>query len=330
MKKYRPYIKAADMLLKALSELRQIRLQQLQNDFEELKSRYSGIAKKMNYYRDCIGKNWYSAAENMRSGMAVGLNEYVFHLERFRDTINAEKVNFPAQRVILDELLQSEKEFGGIGININSKTISVTTEPITLNDISLGRFEIRLYLDSIRKTPLESPYRIIALEPNASASDSDVTHPHVSGERLCEGDGYVLIRNSIQQGRLFDFFMIIVQILQTYNPESPYVSLDDWGGVACHDCGHTVSGDDHYCCEDCQRDFCSSCSTYCQICDITLCLACSIECPSCKEPVCTDCSSVCVDCEERFCKDCINEAGLCKNCQKQREEQEHEEAEEAA
>ena len=31
-------------------------------------------------------------------------------------------------------------------------------------------------------------------------------------------------------GRLFDFFVIVRQVLNTYNPHSAYISLEDWDG----------------------------------------------------------------------------------------------------
>ncbi len=41
---------------------------------------------------------------------------------------------------------------------------------------------------------------------------------------------------ALTEGRLLDFFMIVRQVLQTYSPDSPYVSLDDWYGRQCSDC----------------------------------------------------------------------------------------------
>jgi len=222
-------------------------------------------------------------------------------------------------------MLQVEQEYGEIKFDLKARTISVITDPIVLEDISFGTFEIKLFINEIKKLHNESPYNIIALEPNPAGSDDNVTHPHVSHEKLCEGDGFIPIRKAIQQGRLCDFFTIITQILQTYNPDSPYVSLDDWEGMSCYDCGCTVASDDSYYCEDCERDYCSQCSTYCQICDTTICLGCAYECPNCNKPVCRHCTETCTECNEVFCKDCITEDGVCQNCLDKRKEQDNEE-----
>ena len=46
-----------------------------------------------------------------------------------------------------------------------------------------GKFAVRM-----------SPTAIVALNPNPAATDDSVTHPHVRGERLCEGEGRTTIR----------------------------------------------------------------------------------------------------------------------------------------
>ncbi|MBW8016138.1 MAG: hypothetical protein FVQ82_08125 [Planctomycetes bacterium] len=324
MKKHKMHVKAANMLVQALYELKQERLLVIQQKFEGFSCKCSGIPKHSRKYSMAVSRCWYKSAEKIRSRISRDLNDFSHQLEQFINTINAEDIRLPKLGDVVAEMLQIEDEFGEIKFDLKAMTISIITETIALEEITFGSFEIRLYLNDIKKLAFESPYKIIALDPNPAGSDYDVTHPHVSHEKLCEGDGFIPIRKAIQQGRLSDFFTIIVQILQTYNPDSPYVSLDDWEGTSCYDCGYTVSGDDCYYCEECDRDYCSNCSTYCQICDTTVCLGCSYECPGCNKPVCEHCTDVCVECNEQFCKDCLNNEGLCNNCQEQRKEQEDE------
>ncbi len=327
MKKLKNHIRTADMLLQALCGLKQERLKQVQVKLEDFNCKCSDVTKNSRNFSTAIDKCWYLAAEKIRSRISRNLIDFSHHLDQFKNIIDSDSLKLPKPGDIVAELLQIEQEFGGIKFDLKAKTLSIITESIVLDEILLGAFEIRLYLSEIKKLTTESPYKIIALEPNPAGSDSNVTHPHISSERLCEGDGYTPIRKAIQQGRLSDFFTIIVQTLQTYNPDSPYVSLDEWEGVSCYDCGYTISGDECYYCEDCERDYCSSCSTYCQICDTTICLGCSFECPSCNQYVCRHCTVECAECEETVCKDCVTEEGLCQNCEENRKEQEHEEDE---
>jgi hypothetical protein len=67
-----------------------------------------------------------------------------------------------------------------------------------------------------------------------------VTHPHVCNGQLCEGDGAAPIKAALGSGRLLDFFVLVGQILETYNDASAHVTLDNWEGRSCNDCGTNV------------------------------------------------------------------------------------------
>ena len=327
MEKQKKLIRLSSLLLDSLYELKKARLWQIQNVMEDFGLRCSDTTKDSHLFHAAIGRNWITSAEQIVLRVSRNLNDFSHYLQRFKELVNTDETVLPNLADIFAELIQIEQEFGEIKFDSNEKTLSITTEPITLNDIPLGPFEIQLAIDQISKLYSDAPYRIIALEPNPAGSNEDVTHPHVSSERLCEGDGHVAIRSAIEHGRFCDFFTMAINILQTYNPDSPYVSLDDWEGASCYDCGSTVSDDDRYYCEYCDRDYCSECSSYCQKCDTTVCLGCAYECPSCNEPVCRNCTAKCGDCEQTFCKDCLDEEGLCQDCQEQRKESENEEQE---
>ena len=328
MKKQKKLIRLANMILEAVCKLKNQHLRQIQSNLEDFCKKYGEASKDSHLFYAAVERNWTGSAEKIRARIGRNLNDFSYHLQRFKETINADRGKQPKLSDIFAELNQIARDIGELQFDLKEKTISVITDPISLDDISFGSFEIKLNISEIRKLYTESPYSVIALEPNPAGSDSNVTHPHVSSEKLCEGDGHTAIRRSLEDGRLCDFFTMIVNILQTYNPDSPYVSLDDWEGISCYDCGYTVAGDDCYYCEYCERDYCSQCSTYCQMCDTTICLGCAYECPSCNEPVCKSCTAACKECEETFCKDCLTEEGLCQSCEENRKEKQDEEQKE--
>ena len=325
MKKYKNKIKLANMLIEALFELKKAKLKHIQNKLKEFGNRCTEATKNSHIFYSAVEKSWFGAAEKVKTRVNRNLNDFSYHLQQFRNLADSEEIKLPKLAVIFADLMQIEEEFGELSFDLKERTISVTTDPIMLEDISFGSFEIKLFIDEMSKLFSESPYRVIALAPNPAATDENVTHPHVNSERLCEGDGVVAIRKAIEQGRLCDFYTMVINILQTYNPDSPYVAISDWDGVCCYDCGYTVSDDERYYCEDCERDYCSQCSTYCQFCDTTICLGCSFECPDCQKPVCQRCTATCNECEETVCNDCVTEKGTCKNCIKQRKEDQNEE-----
>ena len=164
---------------------------------------------------------------------------------------------------IYRDILALDDEFEEVEIDLDEHELSVTTDRIVLEDIDLGPFEIRL---DWQRLGASSAYRVVALDPNPAARSDDVTHPHVQDEQLCEGEGRAAIRAALAEGRLYDFFLLVSQLLHTYGRGSAYVELDDWDGVPCDDCGGSVDEDDRYYCQRCGATLCGSCSVTCQGC----------------------------------------------------------------
>lgn len=139
---------------------------------------------------------------------------------------------------IYHDLLALHEEFDSVSFDRRGQTLSVTTEPIELEGVYLGPFEIKLDWGDLAGHP--GNYEVIATDEHPAASNESVTHPHVQDRQVCEGDGRVSIRSALAQGRLLDFFLIVANLLRTYNSGSPYVALNDWEGVLCDDCGSST------------------------------------------------------------------------------------------
>ena len=187
-------------------------------------------------------------------------------------------------RVLYGELAATAAEFDGV--ELAKSELSITTEVITLDEVELGPFRIRLHLHRLGS---ETPYSVTALEPNPAASCSDTTHPHVNGDRLCPGEGRGAIAAALADGRLFDFFTIVDRILHTYAAGSAYVELDRWDGVACHDCDSTLDDDEAYSCSHCEERLCGDCLVSCGGCSDGYCSGCIERCSRCEEYSCSGC-----------------------------------------
>ena len=229
--------------------------------------------------------------------------------------------SIPTLRDLLGELDQLDSEFGGWDYDNAVSELSVTTESIRLEDIDLGRFEVRLRLGQPITQMMGRLCWVEALEPNPAASNAEVTHPHVSGEAICVGDAGPELLHALHDGRVCDFFLMIRSILTNYNPGSPYVALDEWHGDPCSDCGRTIDPDDRHTCEQCDREVCDDCISSCQHCDTCLCYGCVTMCQSCKESSCADCLTPCEECGDAMCLDCLDN-NLCPNCLETQHEQE--------
>ncbi len=207
-----------------------------------------------------------------------------------------------------------------IAFDSKEKCISVEIEPIELEGVLLGPFQIRLDLAKLPFLERKAVYKVIAREPNRPACNETVTHPHVRGDLLCEGDAASSINNALLDGRLCDFFLLVQSVLRTYNSDSPYVKLEYWEGVPCYDCGCVVDGDYRFQCQGCENDFCNDCVSACSQCGFTACHSCMGACDICEQALCDGCRKTCRKCRESFCGSCVQD-GVCDRCKEKADEE---------
>ncbi|REK46893.1 MAG: hypothetical protein DWQ46_05195 [Planctomycetota bacterium] len=272
-------------------------------------------------------RDWQMAEMQLQRDFSAVMQSLRADLEASERALQRSRPDKPFASV--DELYQDLKalheEFDELSFDRQDRTLSVTTEPIELEGVYLGTFQIQLDWSDLGCSERQS-YRAIAVEGNPSAANESVTHPHVQDGFVCEGEGRPTIRAALQQGRLLDFFLIVANLLRTYNADSPYVSLDDWHGVECRDCGTTVSGDDRWTCENCESAVCGDCYYSCPDCDRTFCAGCVTQCEDCDEHTCYSCTKCCLGCERDLCPNCLEEDERCTTCHEQ-EESEYEDDE---
>ena len=225
---------------------------------------------------------------------------------------------------IYADLAALHEEFDEVSFDRRGRTFSVSTEPIELEGVYLGPFEIRLdWSDLVEGHPYN--YRVTALDANPAAANDSVTHPHVQDEIVCEGEGRQPIRKALKQGRLFDFFVIVANLLRTYNSDSPHVSLADWHGVECADCGTTVCDDERSTCQRCVATLCGECHFFCPGCDGIFCSGCVTRCEGCDENHCGVCLKHCAGCHAENCQGCLDDHERCPDCHDQETQETNEE-----
>jgi len=236
----------------------------------------------------------------------------------------------PTLRESFEDLRQLQEEFEDVQLELVEGSISVTTEPIELEGVFLGPFEIRLVLDQLGNAADARAFEIIALDPHPAATNESVTHPHVQDQKLCAGDAAATISMSLRAGRLCDAFLAINAVLNTYNPHSPYVALDNWSGIACSDCGAIIDEDEAYYCEGCEQDFCGDCINSCGCCEASRCRGCLEEDRESEVLCCSGCQEHCGECRRMVDTDSFDqESGLCPGCLERRREQEQAETPES-
>jgi len=253
---------------------------------------------------------------------------------------NYENIELPSTEDLICDINSLIKKFKNV--EYKDKCLSVDTEFITLENIDLGSFKIKLHLDKY-DSKAEICLRIVALNPHPAIGDPTITHPHVRDQRLCEGSGFGSITKSLKEGLIENLFNIVNTILTDYNDESPYVSLDEWYTMNCRNCGEMI--EEECSCEGCGESSCSYCAVSCQ-CGSNLCESCSSRCDNCGETYCQECcrfsnctkckikicdycTYICVECSERFCndhhtRDEQTDEIMCNECMKNKQEKEKE------
>jgi hypothetical protein len=277
------------------------------------------LAKRLSF---AVGHNWTTAASRTREALATELERLGRQLRNLSVRVQAARRTVsPTIQMLYDELRATVVEFGGL--EIDDMTLSVTTEAIVLEGVRLGRFVIQLDTGRLGS---DSPYSIIALEPNRAGHSRETTHPHVHGERLCPGEGRSAIAAALAEGRLLDFFTVVDRILHTYSEGSAYVELNNWYGRPCHDCDCTVDEDDAFSCQNCDETLCGNCLQSCGDYGVGHCSGCIDCCPECEERYCSDCLKNCLRCRRAVCGSCLDE-NVCTSCLEELEHAEQQEEE---
>ena len=314
----------------------------IQNALEQLgKDRYTRFAAQLSLFAGTMQKliqdsrklatglsrGWFAAAEHSCKTINRQLGEIPFLVSNLQSLLDRRRRDVPSLSAIAAELWALQQEFDDVEFNGEQNALCVVTEPITLEDIYLGRFRIALSLGSVRELYQKTPYFVMAVDPHPAATDDAVTHPHVSNDVVCEGDGAAAIKAALETGRLTDFFTMVRSILTTYNPDSPYVALSDWEGVLCYECGYVMDSESSYYCTYCENAICDECSAVCASCGEAVCKSCAGACEICESSLCPQCAKKkCSECESVCCESCL-EDGLCPDCKEERDNHEEEEQE---
>jgi hypothetical protein len=259
---------------------------------------------------------WALAADKIRAQMLQDVHRVQRAAADLIQFQRADEIDSPPLRAILDDLRELASEFEGTKLNPQEELIVVRTESIELEGIELGPFAIELHLARLGRDAGSGCFKCIALEPNSAANNASITHPHVSDGTLCAGEATGPIRVALLQGRISDAFLLVAGVLRTYNAESPYVSLDQWQGAACPECGGSVRRSDELCfCEGCNRDVCDDCTSRCAICEDSYGSSCLEWDPVSDRSCCPHCRQTCQTCNRIVDTDTFDDSsGLCPQC----------------
>lgn len=325
MKKHeRDKFEVAHIIRRQLRMLEQAKLLELASQGGSLSNLVEQLQNIRHQVRRCAHRGYLAPANRIRERGIQTLVELHRETEHILGQYDYSSSPIPTVRNIVNDLMQLEDEFPAWRYEGTQRTLIVSTDPIELKGIYLGPFDISLQLDELSNHSQREMFIVTALDPHPAAGNDHVTHPHVSDEKLCTGDAGPSIRTALEGGRIADFFILVRSILTTYNPDSPYVKLEEWAGEECGECGYRMHEDSTYFCERCEQNYCDECIGWCRGCDLSLCQSCLDLCPECEESICTHCVTPCGNCESRCCQSCLTE-DLCPTCIQEQEHQDEDE-----
>lgn len=281
-------------------------LQRLAEQLERLNSYQSALTQ-------CARRSWRAAYDDQARQLNYHLSDMTRTIEACQESLEQSPGPSIGLRALFEELQWLESEFDEVRLDRGSPCLCAVTPPVALEDVALGRFEIRLELNHIGTHQPAQCLRIVALDPYPAAGNSSVTHPHVQDERLCTGEAAASMKAALCQGRICDFFILARSVLQTYNEDSPYIPLAKWQGRPCYDCGYVTDDEEDNWCEGCEREFCNECFSYCRGCDASRCRGCLRDCFICGTACCDACLKTCTGCAERVCESCLKD-DQCSTC----------------
>lgn len=270
-----------------------------------IKAGFLLAARRIEYGKNATMEKWSNKITDNSQRIATTIKE----------TYDSETY-VPSIKDLIEEIKVAKNTFKTL--SYRDGILSIKTHDITLsdgdNEIELGDFKICFNLKTNLHTTLNNILSIRALNPNPAQERSSVTHPHVDDELLCAGDGDILIRQALQQGRIEDAFKLVLAVLDNYNDSSPYVHLNEWNGevYCCDECGADDLTEDTICsCECCNSIFCENCIGSCDKCSRSMCMECSSRCEACDRTVCEDCMETCVVCGVNRCDECLKGCEIC-------------------
>ncbi len=297
----------AEAIRQQLQELKVHRYGELHEQIQILTDNLVRLQSNQRKLDICRVRAWNAAATTITGNIEATLRDLPCLAERIERSVRATKTQIPSLRDVYEELVQAGEEFERFRYSAKDRFLAVTTEPIELEGIYLGEFEIQLHIPSLAEMRYNSLYSIVALDPHPAGSNECVTHPHVSDEKLCAGDAAAAIQQALVNGRICDFVHLVQAVLTTYNPGSPFVKLEEWDGNPCFDCGYTMASDDSCFCQACENDYCEECISSCRHCEDFYCLSCLADCRVCGDSVCGACMKDCPDCGELLCHSCVED-----------------------
>ena len=119
----------------------------------------------------CHQNGLFGAAKRVRQNAMGALRDLRREVDLLTSQMNVESPVLPTAQEIIADLDQIEQEFPSWRCEGNQNNLIIVTDPIELEGVYLGRFEIQLDVNDIGNPSSQQPFSIVALAPNPAPSN---------------------------------------------------------------------------------------------------------------------------------------------------------------
>ena len=127
----------------------------------------SRIRKTSKFLEVAEAKGWVEVISHLEKGQRQNLLNLRNQVSEMSEAYNAKKPVLPQLADLLAEVRQLEEEFDGLNIDWGGKFLAVKIPPVTLEEVSLGAFQIRLFWSRLAQGCEVTCFEIVALDPNS-------------------------------------------------------------------------------------------------------------------------------------------------------------------
>jgi len=173
----RDHIRIASEIQRQLRKLNDHRVKEVRSTIPELLDFTERMKAAQRKLIACAAHSWKAAESKVLQNLESVLCEFPYYVQKIDRAIRPCNSQVPSLKEIYLDLIHGKDEFGEIRYDRDEDFLAITTEPIRLEGLHLGEFEIRLYIKEIGRLDASDSYSVVALDPNPAAGNDSVSHP---------------------------------------------------------------------------------------------------------------------------------------------------------
>ena len=164
-------VRAAQAVREQLHRLHASRVAEIGRQAGMAQDQLERLVTSRRRLRLALSRGWSAAAGKITQQIAAAVRDVPYTAGQVQQAVEAAEMKIPPLRELHADLRQLCEEFGGVRYSAGEQCLAAATEPIELEGIYLGDFEIRLDLRRLGDArSLHNAYAIVALDPRPAVT----------------------------------------------------------------------------------------------------------------------------------------------------------------